>query len=100
MRGDGCGEEGAHVEVAVVEKYGGFLTFCRPPKSRYSGALMREWHSRGHGITIEANINNITQPAVEDGSRNPTRGNRTAAELNADWLPAIRANLEGHRNKL
>ncbi len=93
VRGDGCGEEGADFEVAVVEKYGGFLTFCRPPKSRYSGALMREWHDRGHGITIEANINEITQPVVEDGS-----GNRTVAELNADWLPAIRANLEGHRD--
>lgn len=93
VRGDGCGEEGADFEVEVVEKQGGFLTFCRPPKSRYGGELMREWHNRGHGITIEANINDITQPAVENGS-----GSRTAAELNADWYPAIRANLEGHRD--
>ena len=98
VRGDGCGEAGADFEVEVLETHGAYLSFCRPLKSRYSGALMREWHARGHGISIEANINDITQPVVEGPSGEKKRGGRTAAELNAHWLPAIRANLEQHRD--
>ena len=98
IRGDGCGEEGAEVEVEVVERYGAYLSFCRPLKSRYSGELMREWHGRGHGISIEANINHITQPRVEEGPGKQGRRMRTVAELNERWLPAIRAHLEEHRD--
>jgi len=98
VRGDGCGEAGADFEVEVMEKHGGYLSFYRPLKSRYSGELMREWHARGHGISIEANINDITQPVVEDRSGKRGRKSRAAAELNAHWLPAIRARLEQHRD--
>jgi hypothetical protein len=98
VRGDGCGEQGADFEVEVMEKHGAYLTFCRPQKSRYSGELMREWHARGHGITIEANINPITQQISarpEGGS--PGRG-MTAAEINEECPPAIRENLVQHRD--
>jgi hypothetical protein len=93
VRGDGCGEEGADVEIETVEQFGAYLTFCRPFKSRYDGELMREWDSRGHGISIEANINHITQPTV-DG----TRQKITSEELNERKLPAIREHLEAHRD--
>ena len=98
VRGDGCGEEGAEFEVDVVEKHGAFLTFCRAERSRYSGDLMREWHARGHGVTIEANINSITQQVVASSSAGGADRNRTAAEINAECLPAIRENLERHRD--
>ena len=98
VRGDGCGEEGADFEVEVVEKHGAFLTFCRAERSRYSGDLMREWHARGHGITIEANINGITQEVIEASGDGGSGRNRRAAEINAGCLPAIRENLERHRD--
>jgi len=98
VRGDGCGEEGAQVEVDVLEKHGAFLSFCRPLESRHSGELMRQWHARGHGISIEANINHITMPTVADGSGAPTRERRTASELNTKWLSDIRAHLVEHRD--
>ncbi|MDA0746893.1 MAG: hypothetical protein O2954_10265 [bacterium] len=93
VRGDGCGEQGADIEIETVEKHGAYLTFCRPPVSRFSGETVREWHTRGHGITIEANINAITQPTI-----NNEHTSRTAAELNAHHLPAIRENLTQHRD--
>ena len=37
VKGDGCGEIGADVEVQVVEEYGAYLTFNRPPVSRFGG---------------------------------------------------------------
>jgi hypothetical protein len=94
VRGDGCGEEGADVEAAVMEKHGAFLTFCMPPESRFSGELMREWDARGHGISIEANINGITTPR----SRTGEPACLTAEDLNADHLDAIRQNLVAHRD--
>lgn len=97
IKGDGCGEEGADVEVGVAERHGAYLTFYRPPESRYSGDLMRDWHARGHGISIEANINGITQ-VVKEVAGQPVRQGRTVRELNARWLPTIRAQLEGHRD--
>lgn|GEM_PF-2842673 len=93
VRGDGCGEEGAEIEVETVEQFDAYLTFCRPFKSRYDGALMREWHTRGHGISIEANINHITQPVT-----NGHRQRLTSDEINAEHLPAIRDHLEAHRD--
>ena len=98
VRGDGCGEEGADHEVAVMEAHDAFLTFCRPRHSRYSGELMREWHERGHGISIEANINSITQQTVDDATSPDGRRSLTAAELNAHHLDAIRDNLIDHRD--
>lgn len=98
VRGDGCGEEGADIEVATMERHRAFLTFCRPRHSRYPGELMREWHARGHGISIEANINLITQQTVDDGTDANGARSLTAAELNAHHLPAIRANLVDHRD--
>ncbi len=93
VRGDGCGEEGADVEVAVMEKHGAFLTFCIPPRSRFSGDLLREWHARGHGVSIEVNINGITTPRSDTGEPLCL----TAEDLNADHLDAIRANLTEHK---
>ena len=93
VRGDGCGEEGAEIEVETVEQFDAYLTFCRPFKSRYDGDLMREWHTRGHGISIEANINHITQPVT-----NGRRQRLTSVEINAAHLPEIRDHLEAHRD--
>ncbi|MBT3342011.1 MAG: hypothetical protein HN404_03340 [Gemmatimonadetes bacterium] len=98
VRGDGCGEEGADHEVAVMEAHDAFLTFCRPRHSRYSGELMREWHDGGHGISIEANINGITQQTVDDATSPDGRRSLTAAELNTHHLDAIRDNLIDHRD--
>jgi hypothetical protein len=97
VRGDGCGEEGAELEVDILEQHEAFLTFCRPRRSRYAGDLMRAWHARGHGISIEANINAITQQIVGSKEDGTTRS-LTAAELNAGHLPAIRDNLVDHRD--
>ena len=97
VKGDGCGEVGADVEVDVVEEYDAYLTFNRPPVSRYGGDLMRDWHERGHGITIEANLDAVTRPTVEESGR-IVRRSRTAQDLNENALPEIRANLEAHRD--
>lgn len=97
VKGDGCGEAGADVEVEVVEEYGAYLTFNRPPVSRFDGDLMRDWHERGHGITIEANLDAVTRPVVEVSGQK-VRRSRTAEDLNENALPDIRANLEGHRD--
>ncbi len=97
VKGDGCGEVGADVEVQVVEEYGAYLTFNRPPVSRFGGELMRDWHERGHGITIEANLDAVTRPVVEVSGKT-VRRSRTAQDLNENALPDIRANLEAHRN--
>lgn len=97
VKGDGCGEVGADVEVRVVEEYDAYLTFNRPPVSRFGGDLMRDWHERGHGITIEANLDAVTRPVVEVSGQK-VRRSRTAEDLNENALPDIRANLEGHRD--
>ena len=97
VKGDGCGEVGADVEVEVVEEYDAYLTFNRPPVSRYGGDLMRDWHERGHGITIEASLDDVTRPAVEVSGQK-VRRSRTAQDLNDNALPDIRANLEAHRD--
>ncbi len=97
VKGDGCGESGADVEVEVVEEYGAYLTFNRPPVSQYSGDLMRDWHERGHGITIEASLDDVTRPTVEHSGK-MLRRSRTAEDLNDNALPDIRANLEAHRD--
>ncbi len=97
VKGDGCGESGADVEVEVVEEYGAYLTFNRPPVSQYSGGLMRDWHERGHGITIEASLDDVTRPTVEHSGK-MLRRSRTAEDLNENALPDIRANLEAHRD--
>ena len=97
VKGDGCGEVGADVEVQVVEEYGAYLTFNRPPVSRFGGELMRDWHERGHGITIEANLDDVTRPTVEESGR-MVRRSRTAQDLNENALHDIRANLEAHRD--
>ena len=97
VKGDGCGEAGADVEVEVVEQYGAYLTFYRPPVSRYGGDLMRDWHARGHGITIEANLDDITRPVVEVSGKTERKA-LTVEDLNEDALPDIRANLEQHRD--
>lgn len=97
VKGDGCGEVGADVEVRVVEEYDAYLTFNRPPVSRFGGDLMRDWHERGHGITIEANLDDVTRPVV-DVLGKKVRRSRTAQDLNENALPDIRANLEAHRD--
>lgn len=97
IKGDGCGEEGADAQVEVVERCGAFLSFYRPPVSRYGGDLVRAWHDRGHGVSIEANINGITQVEEEVAGQRVRRG-RTVEELNERWLPVIRAQLKGHRD--
>ena len=97
VKGDGCGEAGADVEVEVVEQYGAYLTFYRPPVSRYGGDLMRDWHARGHGITIEANLDDITRPVVEVSGKTERKA-LTVEDLNENALPDIRANLEQHRD--
>ena len=97
VKGDGCGEVGADMVVRVVEEYDAYLTFNRPPVSRFGGDLMRDWHERGHGITIEANLDDVTRPVV-DVSGKKVRRSRTAQDLNENALPDIRANLEAHRD--
>ena len=97
VKGDGCGEIGADVEVQVVEEYGAYLTFNRPPVSRFGGDLMRDWHERGHGITIEANLDDVTRPVIQVSGQK-VRRSRTAEDLNENALPDIRANLEAHRD--
>ncbi len=97
VKGDGCGEIGVDVEVEVVEEYDAYLTFNRPPVSRYGGDLMKDWHERGHGITIEANLDDVTRPVVEVSGQK-VRRSRTAQDLNENALPDIRANLEAHRD--
>lgn len=97
VKGDGCGETGADVEVEVVEQYGAYLTFYRPPVSRYGGDLMRDWHARGHGISIESNLDDITRPVVEVSGKMERRA-LTVEDLNENALPDIRANLEQHRD--
>ena len=97
VKGDGCGEVGADMVVRVVEEYDAYLTFNRPPVSRFRGDLMRDWHERGHGITIEANLDDVTRPVV-DVSGKKVRRSRTAQDLNENALPDIRANLEAHRD--
>lgn len=98
IRTDGCGEAGLEVEIEVMEKRGAVLSFYRPLKSRYSGEQIRAWHKRGHGMAIEANITNIACPESEDGAGNRERKGRPAAEINAHFLPAIRENLQRHRD--
>lgn len=97
VKGDGCGEVGADMVVRIVEEYDAYLTFNRPPVSRFRGDLMRDWHERGHGITIEANLDDVTRPVV-DVSGKKVRRSRTAQDLNENALPDIRANLEAHRD--
>lgn len=94
VKGDGCGEMGVETEVEVVEKGGAFLSFYRPMHSWYGGEQMHEWHQRGHGISIEANINPITQFENSDGSRQ----GRSVEEINEHRLPAIREHLQAHRD--
>ncbi len=97
VKGDGCGEVGADVVVRVVEEYDAYLTFNRPPVSRFGGDLMKDWHERGHGITIEANLDDVTRPVAEVSGQK-VRRSRTAEDLNENALPDIRANLETHRD--
>ena len=98
IKGDGCGEAGADVEVAVAEASDAYLSFYRAPESRYDGDLMREWHARGHGISLESNLDDITRPEVDqNGSR--SRVGRTTRDLDAHALPEIRDLLESHRDR-
>jgi hypothetical protein len=93
IKGDGCGEEGAPVLVDTVESYGALLTFYRAPFSRYEGDLMKEWHARGHAVSIEVDLTSITQYAVEENGEQVRYG-RTPEDLNENFLPALRANLQ------
>ena len=97
VKGDGCGEYGVDKLVEVVERHAAYVTFYRPPRSRYAGTLMHAWHERGHGISIEANINDLTQ-AVDAVGGAVVRSGRSVAEINRDWLPAIRTQLQAHRD--
>jgi hypothetical protein len=97
VKGDGCGEYGADQLVEIAERYAAYVSFYRPQHSRYAGGLMRSWHERGHGISIEANLNDLTQTVGEAHGTRVRRG-RSAAEINRDWLPAIRTQLQAHRD--
>lgn len=93
IKGDGCGENGAPVLVDIVESYDALLTFYRAPFSRYHGDLMKEWHARGHAVSIEVNLTSITQYAVQENGAQVNYG-RTPEDLNENYLPALRANLQ------
>ena len=93
IKGDGCGEQGAPVLVDIVESYDALLTFYRAPFSRYEGDLMKEWHTRGHAVSIEVDLTSITQYAVQENG-NQVRYGRTPEDLNENYLPALRANLQ------
>ena len=93
IKGDGCGEEGAPVLIDIVESYGALLTFYRAPFSRYEGDLMKEWHARGHAVSIEVDLTSITQYAVQENGKQVRYG-RTPEDLNENHLSALRANLQ------
>ncbi len=93
IKGDGCGENGAPVLVDIVESYDALLTFYRAPFSRYHGDLMKEWHARGHAVSIEVDLTSITQYAVQENGTQVRYG-RTPEDLNENYLPALRANLQ------
>ena len=93
IKGDGCGEQGAPVLVDIVESYDALLTFYRAPFSRYEGDLMKEWHARGHAVSIEVDLTSITQYAVQENGTQVRYG-RTPEDLNENYLPALRANLQ------
>lgn len=93
IKGDGCGEQGAPVLVDIVESYDALLTFYRAPFSRYAGDLMKEWHARGHAVSIEVDLTSITQYAVQENGTQVRYG-RTPEDLNENYLPALRANLQ------
>ena len=60
LKGDGCGEKDADVEIALAERHGAKLTFYRPRQSRYPGDLMHEWAERGHAIAPEFDLTSVT----------------------------------------
>jgi len=60
LKGDGCGESGADVEVEMAEKHNAKFTFYRPPRSRYPGELMKDWAKRGHAIAPEFDLTPVT----------------------------------------
>ena len=60
IKSDGCGEEGAPLGIELSERYGHKHNFFRAPVSRYEGSLIREWHERGHFMSLEFNINPVT----------------------------------------
>ena len=79
--------------IDIVESYGALLTFYRAPFSRYEGDLMKEWHARGHAVSIEVDLTSITQYAVQENGTQVRYG-RTPEDLNENYLPALRANLQ------
>ena len=72
---------------------GALLTFYRAPFSRYEGDLMKEWHARGHAVSIEVDLTSITQYAVQENGKQVRYG-RTPEDLNENHLSALRANLQ------
>ncbi len=60
FKSDGCGEEGGPVGIELAERYGQKHNFFRAPVSRFDGKTIREWHERGHYMSIETNIHPIT----------------------------------------
>jgi hypothetical protein len=97
IKSDGCGEPGLETLVEVAEAVGAFVTYYCPPVSRYAGELLREFHRRGHGFSIEADINDLTQETVEVNGLRVRRG-LPVDELNEQRLPQIRARLQAHRD--
>jgi hypothetical protein len=86
LKGDGCGEQGADVEIALAEKHGAKLTFYAPRRSRYQ-KLLRQWAERGHAIAPEFNVAPVTGPV-------------TMATVTTDVIGRIRAIVEDHAQSL
>ena len=83
IKSDGCGEAGIDKEIELAEAHDAQVTFYRAAKSAYPGEMIREWRDRGHGMSIEVNINEVTY-------------GRMLAEFDAERYEAIRAIISRH----
>ena len=87
LKGDGCGEKGADIEVEMAERYGAKFTFYRPRHSRYPGSLMHEWAQRGHAVAPEFDITSVTHGV-------------TMSTVTREVVKRIRALIEDHAESL